>query len=170
MNNERIFIMRKNIFDFVETFNSNDVESFKASDDRQKVVLTLKNGEEIEFPIKNGFGVFWFYELIEKLSGEKTIKPVFTDVNGYVAMANRMMTNIYIKNILTSVDSNVSPKDISYIMLDGFKHTNLLTLAEKENDLKKYVIIALKLLDELNGDADAIYADKFSQRMLKVGA
>lgn len=168
MNNERIFIMRMR--NFIETLNPNDVKSFKASDDGQKVVLTLKNGEETDFYIKNGFGVFMFYQLIEKLSGEKPFKSVFTNVNGYVSTANCVMKDIEIKNILVGIGSKATPKDIRSIMLDGFRHTNLFTLAEKENDLQKYVLIALKLLDELNGDANAIYADKFRQRVLKVGA
>ena len=170
MNNERIFIMRKSIFNFIETLNPNDIKSFKASDDRLKVVLTLTDGEETEFPINNGFGVFEFYQLIEKLTGEKAIKTVFTDVNGYVGVANHVMTNIYIKNILSDLGSNASVKDVGSIMLDGFRHTNLFELAKQENNLKKYVLIALNLLNELKGDANAIYKDNFRQRVLKVGA
>lgn len=162
--------MRKNIYNFIETLNPNDIKSFKASDDRLKVVLRLKDGEETEFPINNGFGVFEFYLLIEKISEEEPIKSVYKSVDGYVNRAYNAMRNLDIKNILAEVGSKATPKDIRYIMLDGFKHTNLLKLAEQENNLKKYVLIALNLLNELKGDATAIYKDNFRQRVLKVGA
>lgn len=165
MNNERKIIVKKNIFDFIENLNPNDIDSFKVSDDRLKVVLTMKDGEEIEFPIKTGFGNYEFYILIEKITGEESIKPVFADVNGYISIANNAMTTNNIRNILLEVGSEANPNDIRYIMIDGFKHTNLFTLAEHENNLKKYVLIALELLNELDGDVNKIYAEGFRQRI-----
>ena len=72
MNDERTVEMRK----FIENVDQNDIKSFKASDDRQKVIITLKAGEDVECNIKNAFEIFNFYELIERFIEEKTIKTV----------------------------------------------------------------------------------------------
>lgn len=164
MNNERKIIVKKNMFDFIEILNPNDIDSFKVSDDQLKVVMTMKDGEKVEFPIKTGFGNYEFYILIEKITGEKSIKSIFPDAESYIAIADNAMTTNEIRNILLEVGSDANPNDIKDIMIDGFKHTNLFTLAEQESNLKKYVLIALKLLNELDGDVNKIYAEGFQQK------
>lgn len=170
MNNERKIIVKKNIFDFIENLNPNNIDSFKVSEDKLKVVMTMNDGEEIEFPVKTKLGNYVFYTVLEKIKGEESIKPVLTNVNTYITIANNTMTVNDIRNILLEVGSDANPNDVKSIMLDGFKHANLFTFAEQENNLKKYVLIALELLNNLNGDVNVIYTNKFRQRILKVGA
>ena len=159
--------MRMNMCDFIDNLNPNDIDSFRASNDQLKFVMTMKNGEKIEIPIGTGFGNFYFYRLIEKISGEKSVKVVFPDINGYISAANNAMIGHNIRNILLDIGSNAKVSDIRKIMLDGFKHKNLFTLAEKEGNFKKYVLLAVKLYDELDGDVNIIYTNKFRQRVLK---
>lgn len=163
-------IMKRNLVQIIDDLNVNEVKTFKISDDEKTVVMVMNNDEEIVFSVSTGFEIFYFYQLTEKISGKKVpFKNAYISIEGYVRHANAALFKNELRNVITSLGSDACVDAVQSIMVDAFKKTNLIELAKKENNLSKYVAIAIELLNELDGDVNIIYTNKFRQRTLKVG-
>lgn len=143
----------------IESLNTNNIDSFRLSDDETKVIMTMKDGSAMDFTFRSGFDIFWFYDLLDKIAGKQLHRTVFTSAKGFLNQAEHAMLLKDIRSICKAAGSNADPEDIHSIMLDGLHHRNLVSEAKKSGTLEQKVHIALNKFSELNGKVGVIYAN-----------
>lgn len=143
----------------IEFLNTNDIDGFRMSDDETKVIMTMKDASEIEFSFINGFDIFWFYDLLDRIAGKQLHRTVYTSTSGFLKEAEHAMLLKNIRSICKAAGVHADPEDIHSIMLDGFHHRNLVSEAKKSGTLEQKVHTALNKFNELNGKVGVIYAN-----------
>lgn len=150
--------MKRNELKIVDNVKLDDIKTFTQADDA--VVMALKDGQEVRFEVmKDACDRFDFYDMIRKIKVTKQEQPMshFTDVLGYVNQGLHHLKLNEIKHITDEAGVDVDPSEIKSIMLDGFRGRNLVTEAEQERNLKKYVLIALDKHLEQIGKGGAMH-------------
>ena len=148
--------MNKNL---IESLDTNTIECFRLLDDKTKVIMTLKDGSEVELFFKNGFDIIRFYDLLNRIAGKNFAKTIHTTAEGFFCEAQHAMMLKGIRSILQAKGEDVDPEDIHSIMLDGFKGRNLVTEAKDTGDMEQAVLTALDRYKELGGKVGAVYDD-----------
>ena len=150
--------MKKNEMKIIENVKLDDIKTFTEADDA--VVMVLKDGQEVRFEVmKDAFDRFYFYNMINEIKATKQEQPMshFVLVFGFVDTGLYHLKLNEIKHITDEAGVDVDPSEINSIMLDGFRGRNLVTEAEQEGNLKKYVLIALDKHLEQIGKGGAVH-------------
>lgn len=131
----------------IRNVNLNKVTKF--IEDGNKVVMLLDDGREICFEVmKSGFDVWMFYDTIDEISSEENNRTMYTNASGFVRIGNHVLLMRDIKKILEVLGTEIPASSVLSVMLDGFNGQNLVDKAKEENNLKKYVHIALERMCE----------------------
>ncbi|KXL52823.1 hypothetical protein CLNEO_18460 [Anaerotignum neopropionicum] len=104
-----------------------------------------------QFPLSNGFEIHKCNEFLRSLEIKDEFEITFMSYKQYANQLQRLMTLMLIQRLLDAAGSDVAAYEIYNVMLDGFKGQNLVVKAEQENDLQKYVMMALNKFIELDG-------------------
>lgn len=133
------------------SINKNKIQGLQMEVHTGKPVLVISMSDEtVGFGLKDGFAIFFSKEFLKSLNllpDEYVIYNNFEQFNSTIQFADRL---IHIQKELNSAGSDVAAHEIYDIMLDGFEGQNLVTKSEQENDLHKYVMIALNLFNKIN--------------------
>ena len=143
----------------IESLDANNIDNFHLSEDESKVMMTLKDGSEMELTMKDGFDIIRFYDLMKKIAGQEMHITCYTSAKGFLNVANHAMLLNGIRTICMEAGNDADPEDIHSIMLDGFRPRNLVQEAKQTGKMKEAVLEALGKLNELNGKVGEIYAD-----------
>lgn len=150
--------MKRNEMKIVDNVKLDDIKTFTQADDA--VMMVLKDGQEVRFEVmKNSADIHSFNSMIEdiKVTRREEPKSLYTNILGYVNKGLHHLKLNEIKHITDEAGVDVDPSEIKSIMLDGFRGRNLVTEAEQEGNLKKYVLIALDKHLEQIGKGGAVH-------------
>lgn len=119
-----------------------DIKGFKAAG--ENLVMMTEHGDVRFEVMTSGMDIFMFYDLLEDITGEEHERTIFINADGYEAAGNHGLTIRNIKNIIKEVSAKADAHEVFSMMLDGFKGKNLVKMADQEQNLKKYVLMALE--------------------------
>lgn len=133
--------------------NKNNITGMMLSNNTTGELLSVYVHEEFpesvdgavhKFPLSNGFEIHKCNEFLRSLEIKDEFEITFMSYKQYANQLQRLMTLMLIQRLLDAAGSDVAAYEIYNVMLDGFKGQNLVTKAEQENDLHKYVMMALE--------------------------
>lgn len=116
--------------------------------------------ELLVFKLQKGFQLHICNEFLRSFDLDSHIE--FKSYLQYGNQINHIMKLLDIERILVGINLNYKPADIFEIMIDGFKGKNLVKKAEQEDDLKKYVLMAVDKFIELSGKVGVNKAQVFT--------
>lgn len=127
------------------SINKNNIQGLQMEVHTGNPILVISMSDEtVGFELKDAFAIFFckeFFKSLNLLPDEYVMYNNFEQFNSTVQFADRL---IHIQKELDAAGSDVAVYEIYNVMLDGFKGQNLVTKAEQENDLHKYVMMALE--------------------------
>lgn len=127
------------------SINKNNIQGLQMEIHYGEPTLVISMSDEtVGFELKDGFAIFFCKEFIKSLNllpDEHTIYNNFEQFKSAIQFVDRL---IHIQKELDAVSTDATAYEIINVMLDGFKGQNLVVKAEQENDLHKYVMMALE--------------------------
>ncbi|WP_317853957.1 hypothetical protein [Chakrabartyella piscis] len=113
--------MKNMMRDFAKINIANLVQ-FKADNENAGLVMLFVDGTEEFCPMKTGFDLFYFNEMVKALSGEPSQKHAYISMNGYATEANHALKLHRIQKILDDMGVTFKASLVWSIMVNVLKH------------------------------------------------
>lgn len=116
-------------------------------DNLEPAIFLIFANEQLVFSLKNGFQIHKCNEFLRSFGLDSHVE--FKSYVQYDNQISYVMKLLNIERVLNSMNLEYKPADIFDVMIDGFSGKNLVKKAEQEDDLKKYVLMAVDKFIEL---------------------
>lgn len=135
----------------LEQINKDNILDMRlAPDDNLQPAIQITIAEEqLMFKLQQGFQLHMCNEFLRSFGFDSHVE--FKSYLQYDNQISYIMKLLNIERILNKMNLNFKADDIFEVMIDGFNGKNLVKKAEQEDDLKKYVLMAVDKFIELSG-------------------
>lgn len=135
----------------LDSINSSRIEGLNLNIQAATPTLIITMPDEtISYELKNAFSIASCKDFLKSLNLVPTDQVIYNNFEQFKTQIYHISQLISIDRVLKLEESDALASDIFEIMLDGFTGQNLVTKANQEADLHKYVVMALNKFNELH--------------------